>query len=75
MQAIREIKRVDQNQLTIDVPDAFLEKEVEIIVLPIDEGNNPVKNDREASFFKFVDQFCFKLPVDYKFVRDELYDR
>jgi hypothetical protein len=65
MQAIREIKRVDKNQLTIAVPDAFLEKEVEIIVLPIDEGKKPVKTDREASFLKFTDQFCFKLPVDY----------
>ena len=60
MQAIREMKRVDKNQLTINVPDAFLEKEVEIIVLPIDEEKKPAKNDREASFLKFTDQFCFK---------------
>lgn len=33
------------------------------------------KNDKESSFIKFVEENQFKLPKDYKFVREELYKR
>jgi hypothetical protein len=77
MQAIREIKIVRNSRLFIDVPDEFLKKEVEVIVLPLDkvDVNLEAKNDRKTSFFQFIDRFRFKLPGDFKFVREELYDR
>lgn len=75
MFAIREIKYVEGNQITINVPDEFVKKDVEVIVLPLDEEDKKREDDRKASFFEFVDKFRFKLPGDYKFVREELYDR
>jgi hypothetical protein len=75
MDAIREIKHVKGNKITINVPDEFVEKDVEVIVLPLDEEDKKSEDDRKASFIEFVDKFRFKLPVDYKFVREELYDR
>jgi len=37
MEAVREIRHADSNQLTVNIPDEFIEREVEIIVLPYSE--------------------------------------
>lgn len=45
MLAIREIKKVDSDTITVRVPEEFKEKEVEIIVLPYSDkisGDKPV---------------------------------
>ncbi len=34
MQIVRELKKVNGRQITIDVPDSFYAKEVEVIVIP-----------------------------------------
>jgi len=74
MEVIREIKTIKNKELIINLPDDFLNKEVEIIIAPLLEKSKVEKNKR-ASFFKFVEENQFKLPGDYKFVREELYDR
>jgi hypothetical protein len=74
MEVLREIKTITKKELTINLPDDFLNKEVEIIVFPLLKKRTPAK-DKRASFFKFVEENQFKLPNDYKFVREELYDR
>jgi uncharacterized protein len=75
MEVIREIKRVYRNQLTVDIPDEFLDKELEIIVFPLKEKNEKKKPNRVDSFFDFVNTYHFKLPENFKFDREELYDR
>jgi hypothetical protein len=75
MQAIRETRRIDRNYVTIDLPDEFLSQEVEIIVLPLYEKQTKTIPDHKSSFLKFVDSERYKLPGDYKFNREELYDR
>jgi len=75
MQALRETRRIDKNSITIDLPDEFLSQEVEIIVLPLNGEKNGLYQDRKSSFFKFVDSIKYKIPEDYKFNREELYDR
>ncbi len=37
MQVVREVKTVTGKQLTIDLPDNFYAKEVEVIVIPYQE--------------------------------------
>ena len=37
MEAIREIREIDSDKLSIDIPARFRKRKVEIIVLPIDE--------------------------------------
>ena len=74
MEVLREIKTIKKKELTINLPDAFLNKKVEIIVFPLHKKGTTAK-DKRASFFKFVKENQFKLPHDYKFIREELYDR
>jgi hypothetical protein len=74
MEVIREIKTIKNKELIINLPDDFLNKEVEIIIAPLLEKSK-IEKDKRASFFKFVEENQFKLPGDYKFVREELYDR
>ncbi len=74
MEVIREIKTIKNKELIINLPDDFLNKEVEIIIAPLLEKSR-IEKDKRASFFKFVEENQFKLPGDYKFVREELYDR
>ena len=38
MRALREIREVTSNTLTIPVPDALLHQKVEVIILPLDES-------------------------------------
>lgn len=72
MQAIRETRRVSNNQVIIQLPDEFISKEVEIIVLPINEKETSLTRDAKASFFEFANTVSYKLPKDYRFNRDEL---
>ncbi len=74
MEVIREIKTIKNKELIINLPDDFLNKEVEITISPLLEKSK-IEKDKRASFFKFVEENQFKLPGDYKFVREELYDR
>jgi hypothetical protein len=74
MEVLREIKTIKKKELTLNLPDAFLNKTVEIIVFPLLKKRTLTK-DKRASFFKFVEENRFKFPNDYKFVREELYDR
>ncbi len=74
MQAIREIKQVESNKVTINLPDAFMAKRVEVIVLLLDEDSTIKNEDRKTSFLKFKEKYHFKLPADYRFDREEVYD-
>ncbi|MCK8603302.1 hypothetical protein [Desulfoferrobacter suflitae] len=44
MQVVREIKKVEGRRITIDLPDTFYGKEVEVIVIPFKRA--PVLDDR-----------------------------
>ncbi|MCP4151162.1 MAG: hypothetical protein GY757_25685 [bacterium] len=52
MQAIREIKQVESNSVTINIPDAFMAKRVEIIVLPLDDDGVNKKEERKVAHNK-----------------------
>ncbi|MCK4765572.1 MAG: hypothetical protein KAW12_25445 [Candidatus Aminicenantes bacterium] len=73
MELIRETRRINKNQITINIPDEFLNKKVEIVIAPLIEKKKKV--DQRASFLRFAEKNRFNLPGDYKFVREELYDR
>ncbi len=51
MQAIREIKKVSGRKVTIDLPDSFNAKEIEIIVIPYQQiSSADKKNDWKSDF-------------------------
>jgi len=51
MEAIREIREIDSNQVVIDIPDEFKKRTVEIIVTPIDDTIEK-KTKRFSGFLK-----------------------
>ena len=51
MQAIREYKKVQNNQLVIDLPENFKAKEVEVIILAIDAEK---KEEQKESLSEFL---------------------
>jgi len=51
MEAIREIREIDSNQVVIDIPDEFKKRTVEIIVTPIDDTVEK-KSKRFSGFLK-----------------------
>ena len=51
MQVVREIKKVTGKRITIDLPDNFYAKEVEVIVIPYKEVlSTKNKNDWKKDF-------------------------
>lgn len=44
MQAVREIRKVDSETITIKVPGEFIGKYVEIVILPYDEPDAEVEH-------------------------------
>jgi hypothetical protein len=50
MEAIREIREIDSDELVIKLPDEFKEKKVEIIILPLEEPTG--KRKRFSRFLK-----------------------
>jgi hypothetical protein len=50
VKAIREIKKVKNNKVTIELPKKFSASEVEIIVLPITDSEQFIGKNFEALF-------------------------
>ena len=72
MNFIRELKKVDDNVITIELPLDYKNKELEILVLPVEDSHTgkPVKN-RSFESLKYIS-------IDtraYKFNREELHER
>lgn len=75
MQVVQEIRTTDAETLTIKVPEELRQRDVQITIVPLDEKEMSKEDARKTSFFQFVERFHYKLPKDYKFDREELYDR
>lgn len=50
MQAIREIKKVTERKVTIDIPEDFDANEVEVIVMPY---NDVKEKEQDVDFSKY----------------------
>ncbi len=72
MEFIREIRQVEDSTITIQLPDNYKYKEVEVLVLPFEEHGKD-KPLRTRSF-----ESLKEISLDtrsYKFNRDELHER
>lgn len=72
MQAIREVRNIVSQELILQLPQEFLEKQVEIIILPLDdvtyqEGNDNFESELEALSWKMGERLYT--------TRDQLYER
>ena len=70
MEAIRKIIDHADNPLTIDLPEDFKNRKVEVIVLPIEEKEEP---KRKYDFSKFVGKLEWKgdAVAEQRKLRDE----
>jgi hypothetical protein len=62
MQIIREVRRINEDRIEIDVPKEFRERDVEILVFPLDafkERIRPKKKQRLTSYK------CFGKKADF----------
>jgi len=57
MQIIRELKKVNGTQITIDLPDSFYAKEVEVIVIPYKKVSPVADSDEWKKDFLSVSQW------------------
>jgi hypothetical protein len=72
MEFIREIRTVEKNTITIQLPDSYKHKEVEVLVFPFGESVKK-KSFKPRSFESLKD-----ISIDtrsFKFNREELHDR
>jgi hypothetical protein len=80
MEAIRK-KRVRRTgrQVTVELPDDFKAEEVDVIILPSTEEDEKAISKTELAEWRksLVEEFSkFNVDLsDFKFNRDELYDR
>ena len=73
MEAIREIKKVISNEITIKLPDDYNNKEVEIIILPYDVKSSD--NKKKIILRNIYNDSKGILPENYKFNREEIHER
>ncbi len=68
---IRTIVKADRNDFTLQLPDEFLGKEIEIIAFVIEEVKTKAKNFKKSKSFSAI-QLDTR---GYKFNRDEANER
>ena len=75
MNFVREIKKVDDNVITIELPLDYKNKEVEILVLPV-EGFQAGKSGKSVKRRSFESLKYISIDTRaYKFNREELHER
>ena len=78
MNAIRKIVQREGNELRILLPEEFKSEKFEVIVLPSDEGIENKNEFNMDEYHQSIRDYWADLRADlsnYKFNRDELYDR
>lgn len=73
MEAIREIVRSQSENLIIKLPEEFINKKIEVIILPYYELIEQTK--RKERLLKIFNESKGILPEEYKFNREEAYER
>jgi len=73
MQAIRHILTPCSDNLSLRLPKEFLNKKVEVIILPYNEDKEPA--DKQERLLKIYNESEGILPDNYKFDREEANER
>jgi hypothetical protein len=60
------------DQIAINIPREFVDKEIEIIIRPVKTENGRNKKERLLEIFE---KYNVVLPENYKFNREELHER
>ena len=74
MQAIREIVSTQSEELVIKLPPNFIQKKIEVIILPLPQEEKEMASKKER-LMKIYNESKGVFPVGYKFDRDEAHER
>lgn len=72
MEFIREIKKIEDNTITIELPENYKNKEVEILVLPFEDTGK--KESAKRRPFDSLKEISLDTRT-FKFNREELHER
>ena len=62
MQAIRTIKKANTQSVMIEIPESFVGREIEIIILPVQQIETPIKRKSlRGCLRKYADQSLMTL--------------
>jgi hypothetical protein len=75
MQAIREIRDIDSQELVVKLPKEFLQKRAEIIILSMEEKDTDVDFHDIGAFEKELDALGWDMGPKLHTSREELYER
>lgn len=78
MNAIRKTIQTIGNELRIVLPDEFKNKKVDVVITSVEEDSVSEKQKKDEALRERLRNFYADFQVDfgdYKFNRDELYDR
>jgi len=72
MEFIREIKKIEDNTITIELPENYKNKEVEILILPFEDSEKKDSSKRRP--FESLKEISLDTRT-FKFNREELHER
>ena len=72
MEFIREIKKIEDNTITIELPENYKYKEVEILILPFEDSEKSESSKRRP--FESLKEISLDTRT-FKFNREELHER
>jgi len=75
MNALREIRRTDEETLTIAIPEEFRHHDLEIIVFPLKQEGDTANHRSHERIFQLVQLSKNALPENYRFSREEVNER
>ncbi len=73
MQALHQIKHIDNTLITLKLPRNFLKRTVEITVAPVANTDTACLKKRRLQ--KIFDSVSHHLPRNYRFDREEIHER
>jgi hypothetical protein len=77
MDVIREFKRPLSSRVILDIPDRFVRKDLEILVIPIDRERKlaPRKNNKEKLFEKLCGLWEDRMDLNIESIRAKAWKR
>ncbi len=75
MQAIREIREVVSEEVTVKVPKEFLEKKIEIIILAIDDFHIDALFHQDDNLDREIEALSWNMGEKSYTTRDQLHER
>jgi len=75
MEIIREFKKPTSRQIILDIPEKFVETDLEILIIPLNEKNRKKSIDKRALFDKLCGIWEDRSDITLESIRDKAWKR